>query len=220
MSPLVGRSMPLYRPRPGRRKSALPAEVDPAVKALKKWLRGFVGDMSLEDVAAAARYSISAVSSALGGAELPRLRLVQGIATGVNAPAHEAHRLWWAAALEEFTKRHPDPPADPVAQLAQDLRRVMLRNDLGKTEVLRRMVRLCESKGNVTTAMSRATLCRLLAGATLPRTNQMSVFLRVLNLRDDEVEALISRYERLMAARRGGRQPVASARQQVTIGAG
>jgi hypothetical protein len=178
------------------------------VKALKKWLRGFVGDTSLEEVAAAASYSISAVSSALGGAELPRLRLVQSIASGVGAPKPEAHRLWWAAALEEFTKDHPQQPADPVAAFALDLRRAMLRNDLGKAEVLRQMARLCESTGDVTKAMSRATLCRLLSGTTLPRTEQMNVFLRALNLRDSEIEQLTGRYERLSAARRDARNPV------------
>ncbi|NBH07227.1 hypothetical protein [Amycolatopsis sp. SID8362] len=202
MPPFVSTPVPAYRPRPGRRKSALPAEAGPAVKTLKKWLRGFVGETSLEAVAAAASYSVSAVSGALGGTELPRLRLVRSIAAGVGAPAHEAHRVWWAAALEEFTKHNPGLPGDPLAELALDLRRAMLRHDLGKTDVLRRMARLCEADGDVTKAMSRATLCRLLTGTTLPRTDQMTVFLRALSLRDSEVEQLTGRYEELSAARR------------------
>ncbi|RSD22820.1 hypothetical protein [Amycolatopsis eburnea] len=180
----------------------MPADAGPAVKTLKKWLRGFVGETSLEAVAAAASYSVSAVSGALGGTELPRLRLVRSIAAGVGAPAHEAHRVWWAAALEEFTKHNPGLPGDPLAELALDLRRAMLRHDLGKTDVLRRMARLCEADGDVTKAMSRATLCRLLTGNTLPRTDQMTVFLRALSLRDSEVEQLTGRYEELSAARR------------------
>ncbi|HEY3481139.1 MAG TPA: hypothetical protein VGL02_19785 [Streptomyces sp.] len=172
------------------------------MKTLKKWLREFVGDTSLEDVAAAASYSISAVSTALGGTDLPRLRLVQRIAAGVGAPQQQAHQIWWAAALEEFNAHDPARPSDPVASFARDLRRAMLRNDLGKTEVLRRMGRRCEASGDVTKAMSRATLCRLLTGVTLPRADQMNVFLRVIDLRDRDIVALTERYEDLVAARR------------------
>lgn len=202
MPPLLGRSMPSHRLRSGRKKSALPAEAGPAVKTLKKWLRGFVGDTSLEDVAAAASYSISAVSTALGGADLPRLRLVQSIAAGVGAPQQQAHQLWWAAALDEFNSHNSAQPDDLVASFALDLRRAMLRNDLGKVEVLGRMARRCHAGGDVTKAMSRATLCRLLTGTTLPRADQMNVFLRVLDLRDHEIDALTNRYEYLVASRR------------------
>ena len=193
--------MPSPRPRSGRRKSALPPETDPAVKALKKWLRGYVGDTPLEEVAAAASYCVSAVSTALGGTELPGLRVVRSIAAGVGASQVQAHKLWWAAALEDFAKRNPAKPDDPLADFALDLCRAMLMHDLGKTEVLRRMTRLCEAEGNVIKAMSRATLCRLLDGTTLPRPDQMNVFLRVIGLRESELEQLTDRYEKLDTAR-------------------
>jgi hypothetical protein len=193
--------MPSSRLRAGRRKSALPANAGPAITALKKWLREHVGDIPLEKVATAASYSVSAVSSALGGAELPRLRLVQSIVGGISAPQGRAHELWWAAALEDFTKNNPPRrPGSPLAEFGLDLRKAMLKNDLGPTDVLRRMARLCAAEGDVTKAMSRATLCRLLAGTTLPRSEQMDVFLRVINLREGEVERLSSRYDVLSTA--------------------
>jgi hypothetical protein len=187
--------------RPGRRKAALPADAGPAVKALKEWLRGYVGDTSLEAVAAAASYSVSTVSNALGGTELPRLVLVQSIAAGVGAPLNAAHRIWWEAALEEFAKDNPARPDDPLADFARQLRRVMLRSDLGKTTVLRHMARLCAATGSVIAPMSRATLCRLLDGDTLPRPEKMSVFLRVIKASDTELAQLNARYEELATAR-------------------
>ncbi|MET8997183.1 hypothetical protein [Amycolatopsis sp. NPDC004169] len=192
--------MSASRVRAGRRKSALPADAGPAITALKKWLRQHVGDIPLERVAAASMYSVSAVSSALGGTELPRLRLVRSIASGIGAPQGHAHELWWAAALEEFTKNNPSRSGDPLGEFALDLRKAMLKNDLGPTDVLRRMARLCAAEGDTAKAMSRATLSRLLAGTTLPRSEQMDVFLRVINLRDGEIERLTSRYDVLGTA--------------------
>jgi hypothetical protein len=175
------------------------------VTALKEWLREFASDTPLEEVAGAAAYSVTAVSDALRGIEVPRLRLVQSIARGVGAPLAQAHQLWWAAALEEFAKRNPVKPAGSLAGFALDLRRAMLRNDLSKTEVLSRMARLCKTDGDVTNAMSRATLCRLLGGTTLPRSDQMNVFLRVLGLREREIEQLTRDYEALSLARAQGK---------------
>lgn len=198
---IPGRTMPVYRSRPGRRKSALPAAAGPAVKALKEWLRRYVGETPLEEVAAAASYSVSTVSNALGGVELARLRLVQSIAGGVGAPLPAAHRIWWEAALEEFAKSNPARPDDPVADFALQLRRTMLRSDLGKTEVLARMTRLCDAMGISTKPMSRATLCRLLDGGTLPKPEQMNLLLRVINAREEEVRQLTDRFNELVAAR-------------------
>jgi hypothetical protein len=209
--------MPAYRPRPGRRKSALPPASGPAVKALKEWLRRYVGETPLEEVAAAASYSVSTVSNALGGIELPRLRLVQSIAAGVGAPLPAAHRIWWEAALEEFAKSNPARPDDPVADFALQLRRMMLRSDLGKTEVLGRMTRLCDAMKITTKPMSRATLCRLLDGDTLPKPEQMNLFLRVINAREDEVRQLTSRFDELIVERARARTAKLKARS-VSIG--
>lgn len=198
---IPGKAMPEYRARPGRPKSALPADAGPAVKALKEWLRTHVGNTSLEKVAAAATYSVSTVSNALGGAELPRLRLVQSIAAAVDAPQALAHQMWWKAALEEFTKDNPPRPDDPVADYARQLRHIMLRSDLSKATLLRDMTRLCETTHGVITPMSRATLCRLLDGTTLPHPEQMSIFLRVINPTNTELVQLTVRYHELALAR-------------------
>jgi hypothetical protein len=203
--------MPEYRARPGRPKSALPAEAGPAVTALKEWLRKYVGDTSLEKVAAAATYSVSTVSNALGGTELPRLRLVQSIAAAIDAPQALAHRMWWKAALEEFTKDNPPRPDDPVTDYARQLRHVMLRSDLGKATVLRNMTRLCDNTRSVITPMSRATLCRLLDGTTLPNPEQMSIFLRVINATDTELARLTARYQELATARARATRPTGHA---------
>lgn len=210
-----GRSVPSSRARTGRRKSALPADAGPAILKLKQWLRDHVGDTPLEHVAVSACYSVSAVSNALGGAELPRLRLVLRIADGINAPRGRAHELWWAAALEDLAKSSP-APVGIDAEFAFDLRKAMLKTDLGPTDVLQRMAKLCAAEGNVTTAMSRATLARLLTGATLPRAGQMDVFLRVLSLSDGEFARLRSRYEVLCAASAMAKSQLRNLRELLT----
>ncbi|MFF1608222.1 hypothetical protein ACFVYA_10615 [Amycolatopsis sp. NPDC058278] len=187
------------------------------MKALKEWLRRFVGETPLEEVAAAASYSVSTVSNALGGTELPRLRLVQSIAAGVGAPLPAAHRIWWEAASEEFTKNNPAQPDDPVADFALQLRRAMLRSDLGKTEVLRRMVRLSDAESLTMKPMSRATLCRLLDGDTLPNPEQMNLFLRVIGIRDEEIRQLTVRFEELIVARARARSTKRKARS-ISVG--
>lgn len=209
-----GRSVPLSRARTGRRKSALPAYAGPAILKLKQWLRDQAGDTALEQIAVSACYSVSAVSNALGGAELPRLRLVLRIAAGINAPRGRAHELWWAAALEDLVKSSPTP-VGMLAEYAFDLRKAMLKTDLGPKEVLQRMAKLCAAEGNVTTAMSRATLARLLTGTTLPRAGQMDVFLRVICLGDPDFARLRSRYEVLCAASSMVKSHVRNVRQLV-----
>ncbi|MFE5565936.1 hypothetical protein ACFQ68_13200 [Amycolatopsis japonica] len=191
-----------FRLRQGRRKAALPADAEMTAIALKKWLRGYIGETSLEQVASRARYSISAVSTAVGGAGVPSLQLVRGIADAVGAPAKQAAEMWWAAALAEFTKHNPPCPDDPLASFAQDLRKVMLKAGLGQADVLYRMARLSAENSELDPAMSRATLSRFLSGRCLPRHGQMMLLLRVLPLQDEEAARLKSRYGTLETALR------------------
>jgi hypothetical protein len=169
---------------------------------LKQWLRSFVGDTPLEEIAALATYSISAVSNAIGGASVPRLRVVYSIAAGVGAPKGRAHELWWAAALEQFNRDNPATSGHPLVEFGVELRKAMLKSDLGLVDVLGRMRQLCAAEGGHHAVMSRATLGRLLAGRTLPRDEHMALFLRALNLRDGEIERLTSRYETIGMALR------------------
>ncbi len=198
-------SVPVERPakypsRAGRPKAALPVTAEVAVIALKEWLRSHIGDTPLEEVAAAARYCTSAVSTAVGGAELPSWQRVRGIAAAVGAPTEQAHELWWNAALADFRKQNPRPE-DPIAYYGWELRKIMLREGLGQNDVLQRMERLVSQDSGLGSAMSRATLGRFLAGKSLPRRyGQMVLLLRVLPLKGDEAERLKNRYTILEAA--------------------
>ncbi|MGW5703850.1 hypothetical protein [Amycolatopsis japonica] len=147
-----------------------------------------------------ASYSVSAISAALGGAELPRLRIVRSIAASIAAPPDEAYQLWWAAAIEDFEAKNPPARRTPLAQFGLDLRRSMLRQDLGQTDLLRKMMRQCAAEGDLAKMMSRATLCRLLAGTTLPRVEQMSLLMGVLNLPRAELHQLANSYKTLRGA--------------------
>jgi hypothetical protein len=186
--------------RVGRPKSALPIDADPAVIAVKKWLRDCVGTMLLTEVAAIANYSVAAVSTALGRDELPSRRLALAIAAAVGAPADATHDLWFAAALVRHKKQYPAQPDSPLAELATDLRVAMLRHDLGPTEVLRRMAKLAAAGAYGQRVMSRPTFQRLLAGETVPRLGQVHLLLTALEVSEQERAQIIGRCTVLEAA--------------------
>lgn len=187
------------RVRLGRAKSALPVDADPRVIALKEWLRDCAGTTSWTEVAAAASYSISAVSTALGGASLPKLRVVLAIAAAVGAADTTTRELWVAAKLAEYQRATPTP-ATPLGELAGELRVAMARIDVGATQLQQRMRKLAVTTGYGKEPMSRATLHRFLNGETLPRLGQVGLLLRCLEMGEPQRDQLLRRCEVIQAA--------------------
>ena len=167
---------------------------------MKQWLRGYAGNTPLEQIAAGAEYAISAVSTAMGGSDLPRLQLVRSIAAAVGAPQTQTYELWWAAALEEFRKKNPAEPNSPLEEFGQALQLAMLRADFGPGDVLTRMQQVARAGEFGIAPMSRATLSRMLVGATLPREEQMDLFFRSLIISDRELKVLWARYQSVSMA--------------------
>uniref|UniRef100_UPI003F498AE8 hypothetical protein n=1 Tax=Amycolatopsis sp. CA-082387 TaxID=3239918 RepID=UPI003F498AE8 len=187
--------------RRGRPKAELPRDATAAVITLKKWLRTHAGDVQLKTVAQRSNYSLSTVSTVLGGPTLPPLRQVLSVAEGVHASKREAHELWYAAALEEFTTALPPKPWNPLVEYGIDLRKAMLRNDLGAGQLLRSMELAAGRFGGLAAAMSRATLDRLLAGTKLPASIvQLDLLFDALTLSQGESAQLRMRYRVLCAA--------------------
>lgn len=189
-------------PKCGRPKSGLPSDAQPAVIALKQWLRTEVGDTPLKTVADLSHYSISTVSTVIGGPALPPLRQVLRVAGGVGASQRRAHELWYAAALEAFTAKLPKAPRNPLVEFGIDLRKAMIMNDLGPGDLMRRMNAASTKFDELGRAMSPATLGRLLSGSCtcMPKIVQMDLLLDALKLRPDDHQRLRARHRILSEA--------------------
>jgi hypothetical protein len=187
--------------RRGRPKADLPGDATAAVVALKRWLRTQVGDVPLKTVAQRSNYSLSTVSTVLGGSTVPPLRQVLSVAEGVHASRREAHELWYAAALEGFTATLPAKPCNPLVEFGIDLRKTMLRNDIGAGQLHRSMELASSRFDGLADVMSRATLDRLLGGSKLPTSIvQMDLLFEALNLPKTESAQFRLRYRVLCAA--------------------
>lgn len=185
-------------PRCGRPKSGLPADAQPEVLDLKQYLRSEAGDAKLETIAGRSGFGVSTVCAVLGGSTLPPLHQVLRVAVGIGASQRRAHSLWYAAALQAFQASQPKHPG-PLAAFGIELRRAMLKHDLGPADVRRDMVEAAAKVG--VRSMSIDTLRKLLAGAgAMPKIVQMDLLLKALPLQSDELQRLRARHRVLSEA--------------------
>ncbi|MEV6832091.1 hypothetical protein [Amycolatopsis sp. NPDC051102] len=156
------------------------------------------GDTKLETIAARSGFSVSTVCAVIGGSTLPPLQQVLSVAGGIGGSQRHAHGLWYAAALQAFRASQPKNPG-PLAAFGIELRRAMLKEDLGPADVRRRMVEAA-ARFDVR-SMSVGTLRRLLSGAgAMPKIVQMDLLLEVLPLQPDELQRLKARHRVLSEA--------------------